>query len=313
MPDTVLQKPGPLTAEEWTALRQHTTIGEGLVASVPELSGAAGAVRNHHERWDGTGYPDGLAGEDIPLEARIVAAADAYTAMLGSRAYREGLTHGEALEELRRPPAASSTRASSTRSRSRWREARAAAGGARRVRRRRCRAGAASRRSGNRLACGCDRAEAARLQRRPARLAGAAARGRPAPGRPAAGGGRRPSAGGWTAWPLLEGAYEPRWDAILDVADELHRGLAGLSRAPFLDARDDVWAIADRAAWGEADAGAAAVLPEVGRLLEARRPLHLRSQIVHGDLSGNVLFAAGLPRRSSTSRPTGVRPPTRAP
>ena len=58
-------------------------------------------MRNHHERWDGTGYPDGLAGEDIPLEARIVAAADAYSAMLGSRAYREGLTHGEALEELR--------------------------------------------------------------------------------------------------------------------------------------------------------------------------------------------------------------------
>ena len=79
------------------------------------------------------------------------------------------------------------------------------------------------------------------------------------------------------------------------MADELHRGLAGLPRPAFLDARDDVWARADRAAWGESGAGDRTALPEVERLLAARRPLALPSQIVHGDLSGNVLFAEGLP------------------
>ena len=79
------------------------------------------------------------------------------------------------------------------------------------------------------------------------------------------------------------------------MADDLHRALAGLPRPAFLDARDDVWARADRAAWGEPDAGGQAAPPEVERLLAARRPLALPSQIVHGDLSGNVLFADPLP------------------
>jgi diguanylate cyclase (GGDEF)-like protein/putative nucleotidyltransferase with HDIG domain len=102
VPDGVLGKIGPLTVEEWETIRAHAAVGAELIRTFPELALAAEAVRHHHERWDGHGYPDGLAGDAIPLEARIVAAVDAYHAMLSARPYRPARTHAEAVEELRR-------------------------------------------------------------------------------------------------------------------------------------------------------------------------------------------------------------------
>ena len=99
---------------------------------------------------------------------------------------------------------------------------------------------------------------------------------------------------GWTAWPFLPGAHAPRWAEIVAAGERLHRALAGVPRPEFLDARDDPWARADRVAWEELPA-AGPVAPEVERLLDARRPVTATSQLVHGDLSGNVLFAAGMP------------------
>ncbi len=87
VPDHILNKPGPLTEDEWEIMREHVVIGEHLVRQVPELADAAAAVRHHHERWDGTGYPDQLSGEAIPLPARIVAVVDAYSAMTSPRVY----------------------------------------------------------------------------------------------------------------------------------------------------------------------------------------------------------------------------------
>nr|PZN44364.1 MAG: hypothetical protein DIU70_02595 [Bacillota bacterium] len=86
--DEILLKPGPLTPEEEAAIRQHVVIGSQLVKSVPFLSRAAPIIRHHHERYDGTGYPDRLKGEEIPLLARIFAVADAYDAMTSPRPYR---------------------------------------------------------------------------------------------------------------------------------------------------------------------------------------------------------------------------------
>jgi diguanylate cyclase (GGDEF)-like protein len=102
IPDGILAKPGKLTDAEWETIKTHPMIGEQLVLSFPELTLAAGAVRHHHERWDGTGYPDGRAGQDIPLEARIVAAADAFNAMISDRPYQSARPEAEALAELRR-------------------------------------------------------------------------------------------------------------------------------------------------------------------------------------------------------------------
>ncbi len=101
IPDEVLSKRGPLDDDEWALMRRHATIGETIVARVPALSDAARAVRHHHERWDGRGYPDGLAAEQIPLEARIVAAADAYSAIASDRPYRAERGRDEAIAELR--------------------------------------------------------------------------------------------------------------------------------------------------------------------------------------------------------------------
>ena len=81
VPDEVLHKPGPLTDEEWDFIRQHTIIGERILSAAPALMPVAKLVRASHERWDGSGYPDGLAGEEIPLGARIVAVCDAFDAM----------------------------------------------------------------------------------------------------------------------------------------------------------------------------------------------------------------------------------------
>jgi HD-GYP domain-containing protein (c-di-GMP phosphodiesterase class II) len=103
IPDSILMKPGPLDAHEWEIVRQHTVVGERIVGRVPGLEPVAEAVRASHERWDGLGYPDSLAGERIPLVARIVAVADAYAAMTtGDRPYRPALTPAEAEAEIAR-------------------------------------------------------------------------------------------------------------------------------------------------------------------------------------------------------------------
>jgi HD-GYP domain-containing protein (c-di-GMP phosphodiesterase class II) len=89
IPDRILQKRGPLTAAERRLMQTHTILGEQMLGSVPFLQGEAiGVVRHHHERWDGTGYPDRLAGTSIPLGARIFAVADALDAITSDRPYR---------------------------------------------------------------------------------------------------------------------------------------------------------------------------------------------------------------------------------
>ncbi|MDX6619600.1 MAG: hypothetical protein QOK36_1986 [Gaiellales bacterium] len=98
----VLSKPGPLDENEWVVLREHPSIGADMVARIPGLSRTQLAIRHHHERFDGQGYPDRLAGDAIPLAARVLATVDAYTAMTEERPYREARDRAEALEELRR-------------------------------------------------------------------------------------------------------------------------------------------------------------------------------------------------------------------
>jgi HD-GYP domain-containing protein (c-di-GMP phosphodiesterase class II) len=102
IPDAILNKPGPLDDEEWAFMRRHTVIGEEILAVAPALQHVASLVRASHERWDGGGYPDSLAGEEIPLGARIVAVCDAYSAMVQERPYKPGLRPADALEEIRR-------------------------------------------------------------------------------------------------------------------------------------------------------------------------------------------------------------------
>jgi HD-GYP domain-containing protein (c-di-GMP phosphodiesterase class II) len=102
VPDAVLQKAARLTSEEWALMRTHPIVGAAVVSRVPALRALAPMIRAHHERWDGTGYPDGLAGDSIPLGARLVAAVDAYGAMTTDRPYRRASTPAYALAELRR-------------------------------------------------------------------------------------------------------------------------------------------------------------------------------------------------------------------
>ena len=101
IPDEILNKPGPLDDDEWAFMRRHTVIGERILAVAPSLTRAAAIVRSSHERFDGRGYPDGLAGDAIPLGARIVFVCDAYDAMLSDRPYRSALSSAAALAELR--------------------------------------------------------------------------------------------------------------------------------------------------------------------------------------------------------------------
>jgi diguanylate cyclase (GGDEF)-like protein/PAS domain S-box-containing protein len=102
VPTDILAHRGPLDETARARMRHHAIAGEALVSVVPGLSGAAQVVRSHHERFDGVGYPDGLAGDEIPLAARIVAAADAFVAMTESRPYEGPRAHGEAIAELQR-------------------------------------------------------------------------------------------------------------------------------------------------------------------------------------------------------------------
>jgi len=102
IPDEILRKPGPLTDEEWVLMREHPVIGERILSVLPGMSGVARIVRHEHERWDGKGYPDGLAGEEIPLGSRVIFAADTYHAMTSDRPYRAARSHAEAIQELTR-------------------------------------------------------------------------------------------------------------------------------------------------------------------------------------------------------------------
>jgi diguanylate cyclase (GGDEF)-like protein/putative nucleotidyltransferase with HDIG domain len=102
VPEQILNKPGPLDDAEWEIMRTHSTVGADIVHRIPTLRQVAAAVRHHHERYSGNGYPDGLAGHAIPIEARIVAAADAYSAMMADRPYSPARTTQEATAELRR-------------------------------------------------------------------------------------------------------------------------------------------------------------------------------------------------------------------
>ena len=102
IPDAILSKPGPLDEGEWAFMRRHTLIGERIVASAHALANVAKLVRSSHERWDGAGYPDGLAGDAIPLGARIIFVCDAFDAMLADRPYSAALGFEPALAELER-------------------------------------------------------------------------------------------------------------------------------------------------------------------------------------------------------------------
>jgi two-component system, cell cycle response regulator len=102
IPRPLLVKPGALDADEWEFLRRHTVIGERIASGAPALVGVAKMIRSSHERWDGRGYPDALAGDDIPLGAQIVFVCDAYSAMTTERPYAAALSEAEALAELRR-------------------------------------------------------------------------------------------------------------------------------------------------------------------------------------------------------------------
>jgi ribonuclease P protein subunit RPR2 len=101
VPNEVLEKPGPLSTDEFALVKQHALIGAEMLATVTFLHGEGlRVIRSHHERWDGTGYPDRLSGDDIPLSARIFAVADAIDAMTGQRPYREPVTWEMATSEI---------------------------------------------------------------------------------------------------------------------------------------------------------------------------------------------------------------------
>jgi HD-GYP domain-containing protein (c-di-GMP phosphodiesterase class II) len=102
IPDTILYKPGPLDDEEWLFMRRHTIIGESILSAAPAFAPAATAVRSSHERFDGGGYPDGLAGEEIPLASRIIFICDSFHAMTSDRTYQQAMDTQAAFDELRR-------------------------------------------------------------------------------------------------------------------------------------------------------------------------------------------------------------------
>jgi len=96
IPDSILFKPGPLTTEERAMMSRHTIVGAEIMRDIEFLAEASKVVRSHHERWDGNGYPDGLAGEQIPLNARVFAVADVFDALTTNRPYRVALSFEQA-------------------------------------------------------------------------------------------------------------------------------------------------------------------------------------------------------------------------
>lgn len=101
IPDEVLNKAGKLTNKEIAQIQSHSSIGSMILSKNSELRGIAKIVRHHHERWDGTGYPDGLSKEEIPIESRIIGLVDAFDAITSDRPYREKKSHEWALKEIR--------------------------------------------------------------------------------------------------------------------------------------------------------------------------------------------------------------------
>ena len=102
VPEHIVLKPGSLTPAEWEIIKKHPEIGNNIARSVPDLVAISEAILSHHERWDGTGYPRGLEGAQIPLISRILAIVDAYDAMTGGRPYKKAISHQEAIEEIGR-------------------------------------------------------------------------------------------------------------------------------------------------------------------------------------------------------------------
>jgi diguanylate cyclase (GGDEF)-like protein len=100
IPDAILRKPGPLSAEEYAIVKQHVALGDAIVRDLPDLDLVRAGIRGHHERWDGRGYLQGLAGESIPVVARLLAVGDAFSAMTTTRPYRKALSVAEALHRL---------------------------------------------------------------------------------------------------------------------------------------------------------------------------------------------------------------------
>ena len=98
--ESILRKPGPLDDGEWEEMKQHPVIGADLLNRIPYLSQAIPIIRHHHERWDGSGYPDGLSGEDIPLTARIASVADSLDAMTSNRVYQSAVDTDRAYQEI---------------------------------------------------------------------------------------------------------------------------------------------------------------------------------------------------------------------
>jgi putative nucleotidyltransferase with HDIG domain len=100
VPDRILHKAAPLAGEEWDVMREHPVIGERILRAIPGMGGVARIVRHEHEWFDGSGYPDGLAGGAIPIGSRIILACDAYHAMTSDRPYRPAMDHEHAIAEL---------------------------------------------------------------------------------------------------------------------------------------------------------------------------------------------------------------------
>jgi len=101
VPDHILNKEGALDADEWDAIKSHPRLGANIVGNVPDLAPCVGHILYHHERWDGSGYPEGLRGKSIPLGARILSIADAFAAMASARPYRDALPDEVALQRLK--------------------------------------------------------------------------------------------------------------------------------------------------------------------------------------------------------------------
>jgi putative nucleotidyltransferase with HDIG domain len=100
IPDTLLRRPGKLTADQFEIFKQHVALGDAIVRDVPDVDRVRAGIRFHHERWDGRGYLDGLEGEEIPFIGRLLAVADAFSAMTTTRPYRKALSVEEALKRL---------------------------------------------------------------------------------------------------------------------------------------------------------------------------------------------------------------------
>jgi putative two-component system response regulator len=102
IPESVLNKPSRLTPEEMLIIQSHTTAGAKIIEGITHLREALPYILYHHEKWDGTGYPEGLKGENIPKEGRLLALADVFDALTSDRSYHQGMTAGDALDLIRR-------------------------------------------------------------------------------------------------------------------------------------------------------------------------------------------------------------------